>query len=510
MYPTSGQSISRRTILGAMGLGAFGLAACQVDDRRPSGNDGSGTDAIEIPDFDVPDDDVNFRWVDSGDLKAVFIDAVLEAFGEKYPSVSTTYDGSGWANVSQVVPLGIRNGSAHDIFALPPEIPSQVAVNEGYVQPLEEIVPDFDTWHSAFPDTAFIPGIHVFNDRVYTWSLTSVRRLSRMLFFSTELMADAGYDDPARDITTWDEMRNAARAVTQTGTPGLTADGDTLDNLVLSLAQSAGWQVPISGLDPFTGEYSFDAPEVLEAVEFIQAMIDDGSVLPGFLTLEEADARAQMPSGSAGMILNGPWDIPAWKEQSPDWEYGITGLPTPDGRDFVVPYEDTGANMSWVYADSQYAEIAGQIISYMGSLEGQTAMVMLTEGNLQSVIPEANEAADQHGLLDDKASLAAELADDMMRLAPQIQMRNEAAGAVQQALQPVQPALREILQGVFTGQIDDVRQALADYTSEMNSALDEAISSATSDGASISRDDYVFGNWEPSADYTAEDYEDLP
>ena len=74
-------------------------------------------------------------WMDSGDLKAVFIGAVIDAFGEQFPEVTTKYDGSGWDQVNQVVPLGIRNGSAPDVFALPQNVPAETAINEGWVQP---------------------------------------------------------------------------------------------------------------------------------------------------------------------------------------------------------------------------------------------------------------------------------------------------------------------------------------------------------------------------------------
>lgn len=515
MTTRSGSEIKRRTALGFMGLGALGLSACQIDSGQGSNGDSSTVvEDIEFPDFDdVPEGDLNFRWVDSGDLKAVFIRTVLDAYQEKYPNVTTTYDGSGWANVSQVVPLGIRNGSAHDIFALPPEMPAQVAVNEGYVRPLEDVVPDFEAWRDTFPDTAFVPGVHIFDDQIYSWPLNSQRRLDRMLFYSVDVMAEAGYEDPGSEIRTWDELREAARAVTATGTPGLAVDGETLDRLVMSLAHTAGWQAPgtapAGAIHPATGEYEFDAPEVLEAIEFLQAMIDDGSIIPGFLTLEERDARAQMPSGAAGMILNGPWDIPAWKEQSPDWAYGISRCPTPNGDDFIVPYRETGANMSWVYSETRYPEVAGHLISYMGSIEGQAAMVALSEGNLQSVIAEANEFADQSDLLDDNAQMAVELADATMRIAPQVELRNPASGLVRQALEPVQPGFGVILEGIFAGQIDDPRQALIDYNSEMNAAMDRAIDAVNADGVSISREEYVFANWDPSVDYTAADYDEL-
>ncbi|RCK70207.1 extracellular solute-binding protein [Desertihabitans brevis] len=504
-------TLSRRTLLGAGALGGALLATgCQIDTGTGTPEGPAPADQISFPDYPgTPTGDVTFRWVDSGDLKSVFIEAVLDAYTAKHPNVTTSYDGGGWEQVAQVVPLGIRNGSAHDVFALPLEQPAQVAINEGWVRPLDDIVPDFETWKAAFPATTFIPGVHVFDGKTYTFPLNSVRRLDRMLFFDTEVMSAAGYDDPVAQIRTWDDMRAAARAVTETGPAGLMAGGDNLSNLVSFLAMSAGWRAPASGMDMSTGEYIFDAEEMVQAVELLQSMVADGSVVPGFLTLNEKDARAQMPSGVAGMILNGPWDIPAWQRAAPDWSYAMATMPSPDGAEFVVPYQETGANSTWVYADTPNPEVAGQLAAYMGSVAGQAAMVALSGGNLVSTIEQANTDADQPGLLDENARRAADLARQVMRAVPQVQLRNPDAGMVQLEVQPVQPGLSQVLQGVFSGELTDVSGELGRYNAAMNAALDDAIAAAAAKGSTVTREDYVFENWDPTRDYTAADYEAL-
>ena len=48
---------------------------------------------------------------------------MLAGFTKKHANIKTDYQGSGWDTVNQVVPLGIRNGSAPDIFGVPNNVP---------------------------------------------------------------------------------------------------------------------------------------------------------------------------------------------------------------------------------------------------------------------------------------------------------------------------------------------------------------------------------------------------
>ena len=142
--------LRRRSLLGATALMVGGLAACSVE---TGGSDGPAPDEA-AGDFEFAydpeaSDSAQLLWMDSGDLKSVFISAVIDAFGEQFPEVTTQYDGSGWDQVNQVVPLGIRNGSAPDVFALPQNVPAETAINEGWVQPLDDVLPDFATWRAT-------------------------------------------------------------------------------------------------------------------------------------------------------------------------------------------------------------------------------------------------------------------------------------------------------------------------------------------------------------------------
>lgn len=103
---------------------------------------------------------------------------------------------------------------------------------------------------------------------------------------------------------------------------------------------------------------------------------------------------------------------------------------------------------------------------------------------------------------------SAELGSTMV-LAPQVFIRNPAIAEVNALLQPPVPSLGEIAQAVLVGETTDIRRAVRGLRDASDRALDEAIATAQQQGAEVSRDDYVFTNYDPTQDYGPEDYEAL-
>lgn len=512
----NGAWLSRRSVLGLLAAGGAGLATgCQVSTTSTSSG-GSNPKAIKIPDYPtkLPSGNVTLRWVDSGDLKSVWEKSVLDAFSKKHSNIKTQYDGNGWPNVDQVVPLGIRNHSAPDVFALPEDVPPQVAITQGWVQPVDDIMPGFADWKAHATPSEMIPGINQFDGKMYSLPNSSNRRLERMDVFDSANMKAAGYDDPATQITTWDDLTAAFAKVKKNGKIPLMAGGDNIGGILSYLARTAGWtglpamNVSTSGMDMKTGEFVYTDDKFLQAYELLDKIVTDKLIVPGFVTMLEKDARAQMTSGKYGMIFDGPWDIPAWKLAAPNWKYEITSLPSPDGKPFLVPFLE-GSNSIWVYKETKIPTAVGQVLAYMHSLDGQKMMVILSQGNLQSLSPAANEAANATGLLDPKAKTAVDLAKKEMFIAPRPELRNADVAKVDIELKPVTPNLNDVLQGLFSGQLSNAKKQIAQLQGKLNQALDAAIAAAKKKGSTASRDDFAFKNWDPSKDYTMADYKAL-
>jgi multiple sugar transport system substrate-binding protein len=484
----------------------LGYRVDRAEARQPAAS------PISIPDSGaaLPTDDFTFRILAQGPgPRTPFFESFVAAYQEAHPNITIQYEELPAAELQQAVPLAIQNGNAQDIFQLPPEVTHGQAVSEGWVAPLDDVIPNFDAWKDAFPPGVFVNGITVFDGKTYAFPLTSNKRYATLTLFNQQYLQEAGYD-PSTTPLTWDTFREAARKVTEQGQGayyGLMLAAKAAGNLasfVSNLAEMAGaaggelnWQ---------TGEYNYGSEQFLAATELLMALQSDGSIFPGALSLLEPEAIAQVPQGVAGMILQGPWSIPRWQANAPDFTFGVGSQPQPnDGTAQSLHHAPGGANHYWIYADSQYSTIAGDMFGYIGSLEGQTAYSALTDGSIPPILAEATQTRE----LDAPTRKALELFDQQMRLAPDPRVRNPEVGNVDQELQRLTPTFGETIQGIFTGQLSDAKAALLDLQDRANAELERAIEAARANGAEVTRDDWVFANWDPEQDYTEEMYQAL-
>src|SRR5699024_5448181 len=267
---------------------------------------GSGADAppIELPDpaVELPTEDITFRLLDGGGNRKLYQEPLFAAYQEKHSNITVQYDGTNMDTLNETVPLGVRNGTAPDVFAIGNKIKHRTAIDSGWCQPIEDVVPDFEAWQSAFPEGSFVPNVHVFDGKVYSFPLTGSGDITEMIIHNVSLLEKAGVD-PERDIATWDQFRAAAKKIAESGkgqyyglmnsrTPVKIADG---------LLSTVGFQ---GGLDLTTGEYAYDADDVFDVVDLLLAIHSDGSFWPDFAGISAADARGRMPNNVAGLQVD--------------------------------------------------------------------------------------------------------------------------------------------------------------------------------------------------------------
>jgi multiple sugar transport system substrate-binding protein len=456
------------------------------------------------------------RWIDSGDQKAVFYKALFQQY-EAERGVKVVYDGLPWSELNSVLPLGIRNGTAQDVFCLPNSLQPAFAVTEGWVRPFDDLIPNFEEWKSSFPDGAFLEGLNMFDGRTYGLPYSSERRSSAHLLYNRKYLNDAGYD-PEETPLTWDTFRDAAKKITDNSGGrafGYIIGGGQIlrwGNVVTALAQVAGRESGVesiyTGIDFRTGEVVFDSDEYQGAIELLLAMRDDGSVFPGVMGLNAPQARAFMPQGAAGMILQGPWNVPQWEREAPDFDFGIAPTPAPAGvtQGFIItPSLASISNTMFINAKSEVPEIAADIFHFLGTRDGQQAWSNIVGAADPAVFPDVKATSE----MSERSKQVLQMFETLVRVGPNPFARNpELAEVAKNYVEPV-PSLAQVVQGLYTGQISGVRESLVKLTSDTNAALDAAFAAASAAGAQVSRDDMVFANWDPSKDYTSADYDAL-
>jgi multiple sugar transport system substrate-binding protein len=459
---------------------------------------------------ELPSEPVTMTWLENGSgPRTVFMTDLFALYQEAHPNITVQYDHFPIPDQQQMLSIAIQNNTLPDVLQLAPNFPAPQLVGQGLFTPLDDVIPNFADWKAAFPANTFFEGINVFDGKTYTFPITTNQWLTNALLFNTEYMEAAGYDPVAQPLT-WDAFRDAARKITEAGQGqyyGFLIGGqqtNTMGEAISQLAELAGAKG--GDLNWETGEYNYTSDAFLAAIELLVALNTDGSVFPGSLQLSNSAAREQFPQGVAGMILQGQWNIPQWSTRNPDFTFDVAFQPLADPATTArLTYGPGGANQRFVSATTHVPTVAGDILHYLGTVEGQTAWGAHTQGSDPPLFPEVRQATAE----DPRMQRVYELTEEWMRLAPSPAVRNPGVAQENLEMRPVTPNLGEIVQGLFTGQLSDPKAAMRDLQDRANAELERAIKAAQDKGAEVSRDDWVFANWDPTRDYTEEDYQAL-
>jgi len=127
---------------------------------------------------------VALRWVQSGPgPKGFFFKDYFAAYQQVHPNIAIHLDELPWPEIGKIVPLGVQSGTAPDVFQIPTNVTAGQAVQQGWVRPLDDVIPDFAQWKAAFPPGSFLDGVHVFNDKTYTFPFISNKLYGTLLYY---------------------------------------------------------------------------------------------------------------------------------------------------------------------------------------------------------------------------------------------------------------------------------------------------------------------------------------
>lgn len=506
--------LPRRSLLQLMAVGGAGMVTAACADT--SGGTGSSAPkasaGMVIPDpvTKLPTGTVELTWIDSGDAKAAFAKELAAAYHKKHPNITINYDGAAWNNIAQVISAGVRNGSCPDIFALPGQIPLQTAITNGWIGAFNDVIPNFDQVKKRFPPGAIVDGINTFNGKTYMMPMTGLAAFGTLLLFNEDYVKKADLDFDNK-VMTWDQLRTNAKKLTQQGNGnyygiimGLSQPGG-LTGVASSMAAMAG--VPsglndsLSGINWLTGEYSgFSDSRSEEVIELLLAIHSDGSIHPDSISLDQPKARARFPQGQAAIIFQGPWNIPIWEQTNPDFRFGLNIPPQKDPGNVSPVSSPPGGSNSWVYyAKTKAPTVIGDIFSYWASREGQIQWADVDPAG----DPPFDTDAAKDAKMDALSRKALSIGQKYTAIRPEPAVRNPDVEQVVLNLVPPAPAFADRVMAIFTGQSQQtVKQVLQASKDAAEKALDDAIAKAKAKGANVSREDFVFSDWDPRKPYT--------
>lgn len=481
--------MKRRSFLQAAGLtvGAVGLTGCQ---STPEGGQSPGSGTLTWWDQFLPTQEV---------AKELFAEFSEQPGG--LPVEYTVYDPT---KMGQAIQLAKQSKQMPDIFTLAGVgEPAYKLWQQDWFTPM-----DLDEAVVAeFPEGTLLTGITVFDDQTYGLPLASFRKNDSLNWFNRTMFEKAGLD-PENPPQTYDEFRDAARRIQDSnpGAAGWIAPLQFVQRVAAEIHQlaEAGGSPSSGGVDLKTGEFVVDSEHYLNAIELWQSLQRDGLLFQGSTSLNARTARARWAAGSAGMFLDGQYCIGVVVQEFAEFaeSMGVGPVPVPDaGTQRAMNHSPRSpGNTLFISAETEHAEAAGQLLSFIASKEAQQKYV--GGMNFPPLYPDVVADSDAHPLF----KKALEYFEEGDFLAPDPIVRNPEVSQVVSETRAVDPSLGVIVAGVLSGDVPDAKQALTKLKDGLAAERERAVKVVADKGVDVSEDDWKFDNWERGVDYGQESY----
>ncbi|MFC5649713.1 ABC transporter substrate-binding protein [Paenibacillus solisilvae] len=422
-----------------------------------------------------------------------------------------------WSEYNTAVQAAATSGELPDIFQTPQDTDIRTIVSNGWALPYDGLVSE--DWKKQFTAASFAEGVNVIDGKTYSWPLTGPQ-LGSILYYNKGVLKAAGLD-PEKPPTTWDELRAAAKTVTEKGKGdvfglvfggGEKGDSSGITKFVGSLAGGIDPQAA-SGFDYKTGRYEYSSSAIVDSFNYLTQLKADGSILPSSYTLKSTEASALFGQGTAAFLIDGRARMWIVKRDSPDIQLGLASVPTKDGSKPTYFYVSSDPSGYLISSSSKHAKEAGEFIEkglasplfyekYLHSGVALTPIATINENKSLYPYPEFDTFLQLH--------------QSELKLRPDNAIRNPQTAKVIVEMgsltQPkIKPAYSDILQSVLIGAQSekDIAKLLQAYDEKLNKGLDDAIAKVSGAGTNVSRDDFTFPNWDASKDYTQDDYKQL-
>lgn len=332
--------ISRRLALGLAAVPAvgLGLAACSgsgfSDDPAAGGGSDGGGEGLTV------------LIGASGDAEATAVKEAVAAWTEKSGTPAEVIPAS---DLGQQLSQGFASGSPADVFYLSTDALAGYASN-GSLAPYGDDVENTDDFYPALIEAFTLDG-HLYG------LAKDVSTLA--LVINTKLWEAAGLTDD--DLPTdWDQLAAVAKKGTAGDVVGLTMS--TEYQRIGAFMAGAGGELVTDG------EATADSPENVQALEYIQSLLDDGS-LRFSSDLGAGWGGEAFGTGAAMMVVEGNWITGALSNDYPDLPYKVVEMPAGPGGQGTLQF----TNAWGVAADSKNQTAAVDLITFLTSAEQQIA-----------------------------------------------------------------------------------------------------------------------------------------
>lgn len=259
---------------------AVTLVAAACSGGADTAGSGGGDDA-------APSGDITFWTYPIGVADSVnWWEPHVEKFQEEYPDVNVEVVMQSWSSREDALVTALAGDNAPDVVYFNPDFIPQYA-EEDLLVPLGDLRDDWDDFVGSSLEAM------TWEDTLYGAPLLMQMQTS---YCNTEAMEAAGVE---KCPTTWDELREAAPKFVDAGYYATEYNGvATLNHNYYVYLWQAGGQV----LSDDMQSAAFNSPEGLEALEFIEEMVDNEWVPEQPLSVTEPLEQTAVGRAEVGYI----------------------------------------------------------------------------------------------------------------------------------------------------------------------------------------------------------------
>jgi multiple sugar transport system substrate-binding protein len=426
---------------------------------------------------------------------------ILAELKKKYPHVTFEHTIYNPATMPEALQLAYKSGQLPDITTNITGVPARRLIEQKWYVPIEQYV---NVKEKKLVADNLFEGLTVFDGKVYTVPIFNRRWTVATPWYNKDLMKEVGID-PEKELVTWEDILKAARLITEKGGGqkfGMVVPikfTSRMAHIVDDLAMAAG--APGS-IDWRTGKYQYDTEPYVKVIQYLLRFKEEGSLFPASISIDARNARARWAAGGIGMFIDGPWNIGslvnAYPEAVPFCDVAWVPVPSKEmpGRVYVSP----PFGEFWLTSHSKHPETAAQ---FFVGLTSDSYYMDLARGQDQPPLDMSTvEKADVHYSYKKVNAMYAK----KVLFQPVPEIRNPAVADIITEMKEVHPNMGEIIQGVLSGAITDIRGALKQYNEEITAERDRAIEAVKAKGKEVGIEDWIFPNWDPSKDYSPDMY----
>lgn len=441
-------------------------------------------------------------WNWSQEQKDFYEEAIAE-FESANPDIDLEWITYVQDQYGQSLPLALRGGNGPDIYWVAPEANPINFVEKGWAAPIGDYI---DTkFLNQFNENLFVEGSMYFGGELYTLPFYDrAKKMNGLMFINNEVFKKAGLD-PVKDVPkTFADLRDVTKKITEAGNGeyyGIVWGGKPgreihrILNGLLTTAAPASCDVryDLAGFDYRDGKFKLSNDNHVEVYELLQGIVDDGSIIPGWSSMDKPTARHMFGQGKVAIYFDGVWMKNVWAGMGyENLDFGVYGAPVPDSgrrayRSVGIPHGDVFVN-----AETEDMDKTMKVYRWLHSAEFQTDLYERFKENL------ANENIDYSVVDDPYLERIIEIYEENVIVHPVPTSKNPAAGAVEWPA--VSPDWDDVYASALQSDMDFVDLA-REWDEKMTQKLEQNIKKANDEGYDVSLDDFIFPDWNPLEDY---------